>query len=580
VVEENNLTQSISTLRKALGEKRQSPQYILTIPGVGYRFIGRLNQGDASALSVPSDRTEDLAAASITRPEIRAASVSSGADPVRDRRRLFTIIALAVVVLFASGYFWLAHRARVKAAAASAQIHSIAVLPFKALGDASTDQFIGVGMTDALITKLSSIHQITVRPTSSVVKYQGADVDPSAAGRELEVDSVLDGRLQRSGDRIRLTVQLLRASDGAPLWGDTFDEKYTDIFAVEDRVSESVMRALLPTLTELQKQQLNKHYTENTEAFQSYTKGRYYWNQRTAADLRRAISFFEDAIIQDPNFALAYAGLADSYATLGVLDNVDPQNTMPKARSAAMKALELDDGLAEAHASLGYVKHRFEFDFAGAEHEFQRALELNPQYPTAHQWYGWYLISTGRTDEANAHFQRAQQLDPRSLYTNLTLGAPYFYSGQYGRAEEQFKQVLQLNPDFPLGHWWLFLTYMEEKRFDEALAQLQINAGKRNESVDVYPIVGYFYAVSGKPDQARRELERLLHPANDDYIPPSTVASIYAALGEKEQAFDWLVRALKAHDTSLVFLRVDPRYTNLHSDPRFAEFVKRAGLPE
>jgi DNA-binding winged helix-turn-helix (wHTH) protein/TolB-like protein/Flp pilus assembly protein TadD len=587
-VEENNLTQSISALRKALGEKRQDPQYILTVPGVGYRFIGTLAEtlGNGAANGVNADSAASDTAyqktgdSSPSNPAHIAERSPDLGSAKRDRRRALLYLALAVVIV-GLGTYLLVHRLRrnVAAAAPNAAIRSIAVLPFKPLENGDGDEYVGLGMADALITKLSSIHQITVRPTSAIVRYQKTELDASAVGRELEVDSVLDGRVQKSGDRIRLTVQLLRTSDGQPLWGETFDEKYTDIFAVEDRISGAVVGALIPTLSELQRQQLNKHYTENTEAFQSYMRGRYYWNQRTAGDVRRAISFFEDAILQDPNYALAYAGLADSYATLSIFDNANQAENMPKARSAAMKALELDDGLAEAHASLGYVKHRWEFDFPGAEREFQRSFELNSQYPTAHQWYGWYLLSLGRFDQAIAEFQRAQQLDPRSIYTNLTLGAPYFYSHQYDRAVEQFKHTLELKPDFPLAHWWLFMTYLQQKRFDEAVAELKLNA-PRNADLKNVPMMGYLYALAGQTAQARTVLNKYVRPGERTAAPASAIATIYAALDEKDLAFVWLKKAINARESGMVFLSVDPRFETLRSDPRFGALLKQVGLPE
>jgi Tfp pilus assembly protein PilF len=371
----------------------------------------------------------------------------------------------------------------------------------------------------------------------------------------------------------------VRALDGAPLWGDTFDVMYTDIFTVEDRISEQVARSLMPTLTGEQRQQLAKHYTEDTAAFQSYIKGRYYWNKRTADDIRKAVSYFEDAIIEDPSYALAYAGLADAYSTLGVLDDLAPQETMPKARSAALKALELDDDLAEAHASLGYVKHRYEWDWAGAEKEFRRAIELKPGYATAHQWYGWYLICLGKTDEALAEFRGAQSLDPLSLYTNLTMGAPYFYSRQYEKAAEQYRKVIEMNPDFWLAHLWLAKTYEQEGRYDDALDELQKvskNAGANAAEVSDR---GYVYALAGKTAEARAMLAELQQMSRRRYVAPCGVAVVYAGLGRKDEAFEWLAKALKVRDNTLVLIEVDPRFDALRSDARFAQLIKGAGLP-
>jgi DNA-binding winged helix-turn-helix (wHTH) protein/TolB-like protein/Flp pilus assembly protein TadD len=626
-VEENNLTQNISTLRKALGERRERPQYIATVPGLGYRFIASVEEiwpddeepkPDAKAESIPvadegAARPNGFAHADesstpFVEPETLQAAPgnpqaaagpradddatgeqASGTNASGERRgrktfkrsrKILAVVAVASVVVAAVGYYLFAARAKREeaTAGANAQIKSIAILPFKQLG--AEDEYVGLGMTDALITKLSGIREINVRPTSSIIKFAGAAQDPGAAGRELGVESVLDGRVQKSGDRIRVTVQLMRAGDGATLWGDTFDEKYTDIFAVEDRISEQVVRALLPTLNVEQKQKLSKHFTEDTEAYQSYIKGRYFWNKRTSEDIRKAVGYFEDAIIEDPNYALAYSGLADSYATLGVLDDLPPNETMPKARSAATRALELDDTLAEAHTSLGYVKHRYEWDWPGAEREFRRGIELNPDYARAHQWYGWYLLSLGKFDEAEAEFQRAQQLDPLSLYTNLTAGTPYFFSRQFDKAAAHFKKVIEMDPTFWLAHRWLAETYEGEGRYDEAIAEYQTVLKMRGGDAAQTIALGYTYAMAGRQAEARQILAEIERASKKRYVPPYSFMIIYTGLGEKDKALAWLEKALQGRDNTIAFIKVDHRLDLLRSDPRFAELLKDTGLPQ
>ena len=400
------------------------------------------------------------------------------------------------------------------------------------------------------------------------------------AGRDLGVDCVLDGRVQKSGERIRVTVQLVRTSDGSPLAGGQFDEKYTDIFSVEDRISEQVVRALLPSLTGTEKNKLAKHYTEDTEAYQAYIKGRYYWNKRNVEGVQKAISYFEDAIVQDPKFALAYAGLADSYTTLGIIGQLEPRELMPKARSAALKAIELDDGLAQPHASLGYVKHRFEWDWAGAESEFKHAIELNDDYATAHQWYGWYLISLGNISDAQAQFRRAEQLEPLSLYTNLTAGAPYFYSGQYDKAAEKYKKVTEMDSSFFLGHLWLGRTYLGMGRYEEAISELQLSVKLRGWNESSAPVMGEAFAMAGRQAEARAILTELIRNSNGKGAPPYGIALIYAALGDRSHALDWIEADLKLHDDTLVFLNVEPRFVELRSDPRFINVRRAVGIPE
>ena len=580
-VEENNLTQNISALRKALGEKREEPEYILTVPGIGYRFIGDLRESSGEARA--SSTLVEPAADELDYHSIRnSVSDENLFDARSGWRRPRTVIAAALVISvgLAAVTYRVARRANGATASSNSQIKTIAILPFKPLAAGETDDYLGVGMADALISKLSSIKQITVRPTSSIVRYANTDVDPIKAASDLNVNSVLDGRVQKSGDRIRVTVQLLRASDGAPLWANKFDEKYTDVFSLEDRISEEVAAWLVPTLTGEQKQQLTRHYTEDTEAYQSYIKGLYYWNKRSSADIKKAVGYYEDAILKDANFALAYAGLADSYATLGILDDQRPQDSMPKARSAAMKAVQLDDGLAEAHAALGYVKHRYEWDFAGAEKEFKRAIELDPKYATAHQWYGWYLISLGKFDGALAEFQEAQQIDPLSLYTNLTLGVPYFYSRDYAKAAEQFKRVSEMNPDFWLAHWWLAQTRAHQGKHDEALAELQKIGKIRGENLAEIPLAGYLYAVAGKSVEARQVLEASQRTAKNHYVAAYDFANIYAGLEDNNKAFEWLEKAFSDRDTTMTFIKVDQRIDSIRSDPRLAKLIERVGIPQ
>lgn len=576
-VEENNLTQNISALRKALGEKREEPQYILTVPGSGYRFIadvrGSFATGDVPSIESSGDDAEYRALISFAEVTSEHRTNRSG----RSRALVATVLVIAVGLAGVS--YRVARRPRGGPAAANTQIKSIAVLPFKPLVAGEKDEYLGIGMADALITKLSSIRQIIVRPTSSILVYADSDVDPVTAGTALEVNTVLDGRVQKIGDRIRVTIQLIRAKDGTPLWADKFDEKYTDVFSVEDRISEQVAAALVPTLTGDQKQQLARHYTENADAYQSYIKGRYFWNKRTSDAIKKAISYFEDAILQDPNYALAYAGLADSYTTLGILDDLSSQEMMPKARSAALKAIELDDGLAEAHASLGYVKHRFDWDWAGAEKEFKRAIDLNPGYATAHQWYGWYLISVGAFDAARQEFERAQQIEPLSLYTNLTVGASYFYLRKYEKAADQFKKVIEMDQNFGPAHRWLSKTYEQTGKYEEAIGEAQKVIRINGENGASVAALGYAYSIAGKPTEARRVLAELEHQSKAGYISPYTLAAICAGLGEKDQAYDWLEKDLKERDNSLVFLAVDQQLDNLRSDPRFAELVKKIGIP-
>ena len=377
VVEENNLNQCISTLRKALQESAGEHRYIVTIPGRGYQFV-----------------------ASVTEPPVDEAGPTAPSGVVDHRWRLtrnaWIVSVLAAASVMVMGYLWRA--VWPGRTAREARVRSIAVLPFKSLGLLEGDEYLGLGLADALITRLGNVPGTLVRPTSSVVRYTDPSLDPVAAGRQLKVDSVLDGKIQRSGDRIRLTVQLLRVDDGAPLWADRFDESFTDIFSVQDSISEQVTRALLLRLTAPEKQRVTRRYTANAEAYRAYLKGRYYWSKSTPEGLDKAIEAFQQAIEIDPNYALAYAGLADCYVFGSGLGR-PLRERVPKARAAIEKALKIDDGLAEAYAPQAYIKLSYDWDWEGAERDFKRAIDLNPSYATARQWYAECLSFQGRSED-------------------------------------------------------------------------------------------------------------------------------------------------------------------------------------
>ncbi|MFN2513362.1 MAG: winged helix-turn-helix domain-containing tetratricopeptide repeat protein, partial [Pyrinomonadaceae bacterium] len=397
-VEEANLTQHISLLRKALGESPTEHRYIVTAPGRGYRFVADVRelgdnggepQREASAVPLPSKDQEVTSVAGSAERDFQHKSfkVSGERDTTWWPSR--TLLAVSLLLLtVAFSYLWIAGKVK----ETRTTIRSIAVLPFKTLGVEAGEEYLGLGISDALINRLGNIRQVVVRPTNAVRKYSTPGQDPLVAARELKVDAVLDGNIQRTGDRVRVTVQLVSLQSGVPLWTGTFDERFTDILDVQDRVSEQVAKALTLTITGEEQKLLVKRHTGNTEAYQSYLKGRYFWNKRTEDGYKRAIEYFEEAIEKDQGYAQAYAGLADSYALLGSMGNavLPRREAMPRARVAAEKALLIDETLAEAHASLAFVRMHYEWDWPGAEREFKRAIELNPSYATAHHWYAYY----------------------------------------------------------------------------------------------------------------------------------------------------------------------------------------------
>ncbi len=515
-VEEANLANNISLLRKILGDRPDSRLYIETIPRRGYRFV-------ASVKELENGDGKDEAIASV---------------------------------------------------------RSIAVLPFKPLNPDDGDEYLGLGIADALITRLGNIRKIVVRPTSAVRKYTGLEQDPLEAGWELKVESVLEGSIQRSGERIRVTVQLVDISDSAPLWAEKFDEKFTDIFAVQDSISEKVAAALTLKLTNEERRLLTKRYTENTEAYRLYLQGLHYKNKGTKDAALRAIDYYNRAIEIDPRYALAYTGLADSYCWFSHVYS-DPRETAPKAKAAAERALEIDYSLAEARTSLARISISWDWNWEAAEREFLRAIELNPNYAEAHQWYGFYLTVMGRFDEAIREIDRAQELDPLSFMRSAFRGWSLYFARQYDEAIEQFRKLVEMDPNFHMAYWGLGLTYDEKGEFSEAIAEFQkALSSPEGGGAEMMTRLGHVYATSGKREEARRLLDELDEMSAHRYISPMLRARIHTGLGETERAFEFLERAYTERSPWLVYLKVDPVFDSLRPDPRFANLVRRMGLPQ
>jgi TolB-like protein/DNA-binding winged helix-turn-helix (wHTH) protein/Flp pilus assembly protein TadD len=590
MVEEGNLTHNISVLRKVLGEGASEQRYIETVPGWGYRFVAPVRQGwdEGTALVVAEhtrsrivieeeeqdDAISDEAGKSDGHP-LLAAILASDAHWWSRHRKLSTIAALLVVLVGTASYFWISNKS--KPAGSVPAMTSIAVLPFKPLTADRDDEYLGLGVADTLITRLSRLRPLIVRPTTAVLKYTDPGQDPLAAGRQLGVQSILDGTIQRVGDRLRVTVRLVRVSDGAPLWAEQFDDNFTNLFAVQDSISEQVSQALMLELTEEQKVQLTKRYTENTEAYQLYLKGRYFWNKRTAEGVTKAVTYFQQAIDKDPRYALAYAGLADSYSMLGDKIGVPPNEYFAKANAAAMKALAIDDSLAEVHASLAYLQMRHGWDWASSGRELRRAIEISPSYATAHQWYSIYLELRGRPEEAIAEANRALELDPVALIINENLGTRLYYARQYDRAIEQLQKTIEIDPTFFEAHRILGQVYLQKGLYAQAIVEFQ-KAKQLENTPQALAALGYAYAAAGQSSQAQKIIAELEEQSKQSYVLPDNIARIYISLGDKDQALAWLEKAYEQRSDYLVFVKVDPAWDRLRADPRFVNLLRRIGL--
>jgi DNA-binding winged helix-turn-helix (wHTH) protein/Tfp pilus assembly protein PilF len=477
------------------------------------------------------------------------------------------------------GYRFVADVRKVEPGEASLLVRSLAVLPFRSLGP-EADQYLQIGMANAMITKLSNIPQITVRPTSVVLKYAGHQSDPLTIGRELGVDSLLEGTIERFEDRIRVTVQLLRLRDGAPLWGEMIEEQFTNIFAVEDSISEQVTRVLKVKLSGEEKKKLTKRYTENVKAYQLYLRGRCLLDKRVELEMNKSISYFNQAIELDPEYALAYSGLAHANFLLGVYRSCPPKDAFPKAQAAAERALEIDDQLVEARACLAYMKACYDWNWLEAEKDFRLALELNPNYATGHIWYSDYLSAVGRFDEALAEVDLALELDSLSLINNLNLALHLYFGRQYDRAIEQLQRTLELDPYYALARWSLGRTYTQQARYQEAIDEFRKAVHLSGRSPLTLAALAHVYALSGQSDKATKLLHELENRSTDRYVSPYDIATIHAGLGAEDLAFEWLDRAYEERSGRLFFLKVDPYWDGLRKDVRFTKLLESVGLTQ
>jgi DNA-binding winged helix-turn-helix (wHTH) protein/tetratricopeptide (TPR) repeat protein len=520
-VEENNLTVRISALRKLLGESHTRTRYIQTVQGRGYRFVAKVQTVDT------------------------AKSNRRGWTPPDEQKT----------------------------------INSLAVLPFGLITADPHEQYLGQGIADAIITKLGKLRRLRVPPTMAILRYSRSEIDLQEIGQKLGVDSVLTGQIQIVDEHIRVTVQLTTTQRWQVLWAEKFDESFTNIFAVEDRISERVANTLIQGLSTGEQKNLTRRYTNSTEAYRFYLEGRYFWNKRTERGFKKSIKCFQQAIKFDPHYALAFAGVALCYNLLFSYGLLPPSESIPKSKEAAGRALELDETVADAHAALGHVKLMYDWDLPGAEEHLRRATELDPNNPTASHWYALYLRCLGRFDEALATLSSARELDPLSLIIKTATAGTYYMAKQYDVAIFKSQEVIELDPSFPLIYTFLGLAYAHQGLYKEAIA-----AARRGIAVDPNPEVlanlGFIYAMAEKRGEAMRVLDKLHRLSECQYVWSFHFAVVYSGLGEIEQAFTFLERAFEERNLNMILLKVDQRFDNLCSDPRFTALLKRIGLIE
>ena len=513
----------------------------------------------------------------------RATQTSAAAPSTRStnlRNPTLLAGALLAAIALAIGFWFFSQRAQRSTTAFRVATPSvekkIAVLPFKPLLPENRDQVLELGMADSLITKLSNIREMVVRSLNSVRKYGGLEQDPLAAGRELQVDSVLEGNVQKSGDRIRVTARLISVADGSSLWANTFDEKFTDVFSVQDAISQKVADALALRLSREENKRLTKRYTDNVEAYQLYLTGRYHCNKLTPPEITKSIGFFKQAIDLDPTYALAYFGLAEANRSLAINANFPSQDCLPQAKAAAQKALAIDPMLAEAHASLSFCLIWYDWDWAEGEKEAQRAIAINPNSAHGHFALAHVLSDLGRHDQAIAEIARAGELDPFFLLYGALEAMMLHHAGRNEEALAKLQKAIDLDPDFWVSHQELGKVYTDQRRYPEAIAELTKAKELSHGNSEAIASIGYVEAVAGDTAKAQAILDEL--KTSPHYIPPASIALVYHGLGQEEEAILWLNKACDKRDVWVTLLKVDPRWKSLRSHPGFISILKRVGL--
>jgi TolB-like protein/DNA-binding winged helix-turn-helix (wHTH) protein/Tfp pilus assembly protein PilF len=553
---DGGVNNAVRRLREALGDKAETPRFIETLPRRGYRFIGSISDsaptpasGWSTMAGLPSTTTQPKRALRIG---VLIGFASAG-----------LLLALAG---FAPHRWWPQQRGSVP------QIQSIAVLPLQNLSGDPEQEYFAEGLTDQLITDLARIGGLRVISRTSIVGYQRTSKRTPAIARELGVDGIVEGTVERDHGRVRIRVQLINAHTDEHFWAASFDGDGNDAFRLEADVASDVAQQIGRRLTA----RTNQSPSPGIPAplYEEYLKGRYYWNKRTPEGLTKAITQFEQVIQQAPRFAPAYSGLADCYNLLTVYEDTMPADTFSKAKAAAMKAVELDEGLGAAHASLGEIYFRFDWDWEAAEKEFRRAIELEPGYSTAHHWYAEYLVAMGRFDEGIAETEKALELDPLSLIINADAGWFFEMAGKSDRALLQLHRTLELEPRFSPTHLYLGEAYLRKEMYPQAIAAYRESASLGDSSSSA-PL-GYAYGRAGKRAEAKKIIEQLHRRPN---MSPTSIAIVYAGLGDKNRAFALLERAFKEHDDSLIYVRSQTFFDPLRSEPRFQALLRRMAFP-
>jgi TolB-like protein/DNA-binding winged helix-turn-helix (wHTH) protein/Tfp pilus assembly protein PilF len=574
-ITDDSLVQCLIEIRRALGEQ----QLVRTIPRRGYIFDAEIKTDESNANSISNidevSTEEKPLLVSASGPSLKLLSRHAERSPQWLMR-----LVVGVVVAVAGLSVFTIYRDRAVTQTSTTPIRSIAVLPLKNLSDDPANEYFSDGMTDSLISALSEITDLKVSSRSSLNRFNGKELDPREVGRQLGVAAVLEGSVRKSSTSVRVAVRLVSVEDGRVLWSrDTNERALGDVFALQDEIARNVADGLKLNLSGDRAEKISRRYPNSVEAYQLYLKGRYFWNKRTEESLLKSVEYFQQAIAMDQDYAMAYVGLADSYLVLKSLSLITAKEAHLRVGDALQRALEIDDRLGEAHKSLAWVRFAYDWKWSEAETEFKRAIELQSNDATTHQWYAEFLSSMGRVDESLAEIRRAQQLEPASPIINVIAAQIYFFGRQYDQAIEQCHKTLELDPNFYIAHDYLGWSYEKKGMYEEAIAAL-----KKARQIENTPLqlceLGTAYAGSGNKEGARMVIREIVEGSDRRLAPRHSyrLARIYSALHEAGPAFEWLEKAFNEREENLVWLKVDPHLDNLRSDPRFSDVMRRIGF--
>jgi TolB-like protein/DNA-binding winged helix-turn-helix (wHTH) protein/Tfp pilus assembly protein PilF len=566
---ERGLNVCIQQIRGALNDDADAPRYIETLPKRGYRFLMPVEKVDTPA---------QTASAVVVSQKTPAAT-----SPRQGIKRFRIGFALVAALLVVSALLYFAKSSnRFPFRTAPKSIRSVAVLPFDNFSGDPEQQYFADGMTEALIAELGQIRDLRVPSRTSVMLYKRANKPLRQIARELNVDALVEGSVKRSADRLELTVQLLDGTQDRHLWGGTFDRDSRDALTLQHELARAITEELRISFSSAELPHSKNAAPVNADAYAAYLHGRYYWYKRTMEGFQKSIQYYEQAVAADPNYAPAYAGLADAYALLGSSpnDGLPPNEAMPKAKAAAQKALQLDDGLAEAHASFAYINMVYDWNWVLAEKEFKRAIVINPNYAGAHEWYAEFLAARGRETEALSEMKRARDADPLLVLMHAAVAEALYYSRRYDDVISQCQQTLELDPDYPIAHFHLGRAYMAKNMYPQAIAEYQKAQATLGETPAIVMAIGYANAKSGNRAAARKALEELHAQSKQRYVPALYFGAVYIGLGDADAGMSWLEKAYREHSDYLIYLNADPMADSLRSNPRFQAVLRKIGISD